>query len=88
MNLIHKVVNRGISLAHNTKVQAAVAGTSMAMVGLNAMAALSADVDTAISASQTDSLAMIAKGYAYYGAIGGALVVLGLFWRILRKPAR
>lgn len=64
------------------------ASVTLLMAGQSAMAALPADVDTAITAAQTDGLAMIGKGFAYLGAIGGLLVVLGLFYRILSKPAR
>lgn len=51
----------------------------------NVMAALPADVDTAISASQTDILAMIAKGFAYVGATTALMVVLAVFAKIIRK---
>lgn len=60
----------------------------LSILSAAAMAALPADVDTAITASQTDALAMIAKGFGYLGVIGGGLVALGMFWKILRKPAR
>lgn len=61
---------------------------SLSILSAAAMAALPADVDTAITAAQTDALAMIGKGFGYLGLIGGGLVALGMFWKILRKPAR
>lgn len=65
----------------------AVATPLVVMAG-TAFAALPADVDTAITAAQTDLLAMIGKGFGYLGVVGGGLVGLGMFYRILRRPAR
>ena len=50
-----------------------------------AQAALPADVDSAVTAAQTDILAMIGKGFAYLGAIVGLMTVLGVFVKIIRK---
>lgn len=67
---------------------AAITGALLLTVGVDAMAAVDPAVDTAITAAQGDAVAIIAKGYGYLGVIGAALVGLGIFWKILRKPAR
>lgn len=57
---------------------------ALTVFGAAAMAALPADVDTAIAASQTDVVAMIGKGFAYAGAVGAIWVALKYFKRILK----
>ena len=51
-------------------------------------AALPTDVDTAVSAAQSDILAMITKGFAYLGAIVGLMTVLTVFVKIISKGKR
>lgn len=58
---------------------------SLALVAVQAHAALPTEVDTAITAAQTDILAMIGKGFAYTGVVVGLMVVLGVFIKILKK---
>lgn len=58
---------------------------SLLMVaGVDAMAALPADVDTAISAAQTDVLALIGKGFAFGGAVAGLWVAYKYFKRVIK----
>jgi hypothetical protein len=54
------------------------------MISGLAMAALPESVDTAVTAAQTDVLAMIGKGFAYAGAVGALWVAYKYFRRILR----
>lgn len=88
MQFLNKFVRRGIELAGNAKVQAVAVGTAVATTGASAMAALPTDVDTAITAAQTDVLAMIGKGFAYTGAVVGLMTVLAVFIKIISKGKR
>lgn len=56
----------------------------LTMLAIAAHAALPADVDTAIAATQTDILAMIGKGFAFVGAIAGIWVALKYFKRVIK----
>lgn len=57
----------------------------LSFAAASAMAALPTDVDTAVTAAQTDVLAMIGKGFAYVGAVVGLMTVLAVFAKIIRK---
>jgi hypothetical protein len=57
----------------------------LALVGMNANAALDAAVGTSITALTADIVALIALGYAFVAAVKGGWVTLGWFSKILGK---
>lgn len=61
---------------------------SLMTFGLSAFAALDPAVDTTITAVQTDGVSMVAKGYGLAGAIVGAMILLGLFIKVVKKTGR
>jgi hypothetical protein len=56
----------------------------LTVFGAAAMAALPESVDTAVTAAQTDVLAMIGKGFAYGGAVAGIWVAYKYFRRVIK----
>lgn len=70
-------------MKQNAKAVAVAVGTVLVLGAGSAMAALPADVDTAITAAQTDILAMIGKGFAFIGATAGLTVVAMKFKRVI-----
>lgn len=66
----------------------AVVALPLVLVAGSAFAALPTEVDTAITAVTTDGTAMVTKGYALTAAITGALILLGLFAKVLKRSAR
>lgn len=71
-----------VNLASKAKLALSVALLS---ASVNVLAALPADVDTSLSATQADVVAMIGKGFAYLGVTAGLMVVLAVFVKIIRK---
>lgn len=75
-------------LAQSAKVKGAAVGTVLMTGAVAAHAALDPAVDTAITTVSTDGVAMVGKGYALTAAIGGALILLGLFGKVLKRSAK
>jgi hypothetical protein len=59
-------------------------GVGTMVASFAAMAALPESVDTAVTAAQTDVLAMIGKGFAYGGAVAGIWVAYKYFRRVIK----
>lgn len=72
MNFVRNVRKYGVGLA-------------LAAPAVSVMAAVPTEVDTALTAVQTDMLALIGKGFAIVGAIGALWLVLGGFKKIINK---
>jgi hypothetical protein len=86
MRALTKAWNKVKSVFNSAKTRViAYVSAPVLFVATNAHAALDPAVDTSITAAQSDVLAMIAKGFAYLGAVVGAMVVLSVFVKILRK---
>jgi hypothetical protein len=81
MKFFHQAKKYGTKII--SKEQALAIG--LALVGMNANAALDAAVGTSITALTTDIVALIALGYAFVAAVKGGWVTLGWFSKILGK---
>lgn len=66
---------------------AAAAVTAVAGLVGTVHAALPTEVDTAMTAVQTDGVAMVGKGFALVAAVTGLMIILGLFKKVLKKGA-
>lgn len=75
-------------LKQSAAVKGAAIGTGLMVLAVNAHAALDPAVDTTITAVQGDAVAMIAKGFAFAGAVVGAMIGLGLFIKVLKRAGR
>lgn len=75
------------SVADKISGKMAAGGTAVSLAAANVHAALPTEVDTAMTAVQTDGVAMVGKGFALVAAVTGLMIILGLFKKVLKKGA-